>query len=292
MLVTWKYRDRGRFLDTLDPRARWITSFLVLFSIIQFWDIRFMLFFFTLAMIQYFMTGLKWQETKRVWMFITLLVVVIIGLNAILSGRGGPGEVLQSTQFIIWEANFTVPIINWQIHPNITVNKLTFALTQIPRMLSSAVLFFIIPWTMDPRLYGVTFGGMLGYKMAFSMDLAFRFVPSLARDFGVTLDAQRARGYEIEKLEGGLIHMIRRVAPLIVPIVMNSIISGEDITNAMDLRCFGLKKRTWIEKLTYRNRDYIWIGLGAVIFIGSLILNYGFDLGEFYIPEFMYSLAK
>ena len=86
--------------------------------------------------------------------------------------------------------------------------------------------------------------------------------------------------------------MIRRVAPLIVPIVMNSIISGEDITNAMDLRCFGLKKRTWIEKLTYRNRDYIWIGLGAVIFIGSLILNYGFDLGEFYIPEFMYSLAK
>ncbi|NIW49430.1 MAG: hypothetical protein GWN14_25880 [candidate division Zixibacteria bacterium] len=293
MLVTWKYRDRGKFLYTLDPRARWITSFLVLFSIIQFWDLRFMLFFFALAMIQYFMTGLKWQETRRVWIFVTVLVVVIIGLNALLSGRGGPGEVLFGTEHIIWEANITIPLVNWNFHPNITVNKLTFALTQIPRMLSSAVLFFIIPWTMDPRLYGVTFGGMgMPYKMAFSMDLAFRFVPSLARDFNVTMDAQRARGYEIEKLEGGIFQMIRRVAPLIVPIVMNSIINGDDITNAMDLRCFGIEKRTWIEKLTYRRRDYVWIGIGVVIFIASTILNVGFDIGEFWVPEFMYGLAK
>jgi energy-coupling factor transport system permease protein len=236
-------------IRALGGLRHWITSFLVLFSIIQFWDIRFMLFFFVLAMTQYFMTRLTWGETRRIWMFVTLLVVVIVGLNALLSGRGGPGEVLQSTQHIIWDTNFTIPVVNWNFHPNITVNKLAFALTQIIRMLSSAVLFFIIPWTMDPRLYGVTFGGMgMPYRFAFSMDLAFRFVPSLARDFGITLDAQRARGYEIEKLEGGIFQMIRKVAPLIVPIVMNSIINGEDITNAMDLRCFGLEKRTWIEK--------------------------------------------
>ena len=252
-----------------------------------------MLFFFVLAMTQYFMTRLTWGETRRIWMFVTLLVVVIVGLNALLSGRGGPGEVLQSTEHIIWDTNFTIPVVNWNFHPNITVNKLAFALTQIIRMLSSAVLFFIIPWTMDPRLYGVTFGGMgMPYRFAFSMDLAFRFVPSLARDFGITLDAQRARGYEIEKLEGGIFQMIRKVAPLIVPIVMNSIINGEDITNAMDLRCFGLEKRTWIEKLTYRRRDYVWIGMGAVIFIVSTILNWGFDIGNFWVPEFMYLLAK
>lgn len=252
-----------------------------------------MLFFFALAMFQYFMTGLTWQETKRIWIFVTVLVVVIIGINAVLSGRGGPGEVLYGTEYIIWDANITIPLVNWHFHPNITVNKLAFALTQIPRMLSSAVLFFIIPWTMDPRLYGVTFGGMgMPFRMAFSMDLAFRFVPSLARDFSVTLDAQRARGYEIEKLEGGIFTMIRRVAPLIVPIVMNSIINGEDITNAMDLRCFGLEKRTWIEKLTYRKRDYVWIGFGVAIFVASSILNWGFDIGDFWVPEFMYLLVK
>lgn len=293
MLVTWKYRDRGRFLDTLDPRARWITSFLVLFSIIQFWDFRYMLFFFGLAMVQYFMTGLKWEETKRVWTFILLLVVVIVGLNALLSGRGGPGEVLTGTEGIIWETNFTIPLVNWDFHPNITVAKLTFAITQIFRMLSSAVLFFIIPWTLDPRLYGVTFGGMgMPYRFAFSMDLAFRFVPSLARDFGITLDSQRARGFGVDSIEGNPVQMIRRIAPLIVPIVMNSIINGEDIINAMDLRCFGLQERTWIEKLTYRQRDYVWMGFGAIIFVISLILNWGFDAGGFWVPDFMYLLAK
>jgi len=60
----------------------------------------------------------------------------------------------------------------------------------------------------------------------------------------------------------------------------------------MDLRCFGLQERTWIEKLTYRTRDYIWMGMGAAIFVVSLILNWGFGLGDFWIPEFMYALAK
>lgn len=286
MLVTWKFRPRGTLLESIDPRARWITSLLVLFSIIQFWDLRFMIFFFILAMIQFFMTRLTWKETRRVWMFVTLLVVFIIGLNAILTGRGGPGTVQELEPHVIWETTYTIPLVNLTFNPNITAEKLVFAVTQMFRMMGSAILFFIIPWTMDPRLYGVTFGGMgLPYRMAYSMDLAFRFVPSLARDFGVTLDAQRSRGFEVDRVEGGIFTMIRRIAPLIVPLVMNAIVNGEDITNAMDLRCFGIRARTWIDKLTYKRRDYIWIGIGVFVFVTSLILNWGFKLGDFWMPQ-------
>lgn len=282
MLVAWRYNPRATFLESVDPRARWITSFLLLFSLIQFWDIRFLLFFFGLAMLQYFMAKLKWKETRRVWIFVLVLVVVIIGLNAILTGRGGPGVVNQLEPHLIWEINL------WKLHPNITVEKLAFAVTQMVRMLSSAVLFFIIPFTMDPRLYGVTFGGMkLPYRMAFSMDLAFRFVPTLGRDFNITLDAQRARGYELDQLKGGIIATIQRVAPLIVPVVMNAIVNGEDIINAMDLRCFGLTERTWIDKLTFRNRDYVWMAFGVIALITSVTLNI-VNIGDFWIPDFLY----
>lgn len=252
-----------------------------------------MLFFFGLSMFQYFMTRLTWQETKRVWFFVTLLVVIIIGLNGILTGRGGPTEVQDLKQHIYWETTFAIPVVNWTFNPNITAEKAVFAVTQIFRMLSSAVLFFIIPWTMDPRLYGVAFEGMgIPYRFAFSIDLSFRFVPTLARDFGTTLDAQKARGYELDRVEGGLVKTIQRVAPLIVPLVMNAIVGGEDIINAMDLRCFGIKERTWIDKLTYRRRDYAWIGIGIFIFVTSLILNWGFDLGEFWMPAWAIALAK
>ena len=45
------------------------------------------------------------------------------------------------------------------------------------------------------------------------MDLAFGFMPTLGRDFSITLDSQRARDYEVEKLEGGIIAQIRKPVP-------------------------------------------------------------------------------
>ena len=56
------------------------------------------------------------------------------------------------------------------------------------------------------------------------IELAFRYVPTLARDFSVTLDAQKARGYEIERVEGGLLTQVRKIAPLIIPVTIGSIL--------------------------------------------------------------------
>ncbi|MDF1515604.1 MAG: energy-coupling factor transporter transmembrane component T [Anaerolineae bacterium] len=287
MLVTWKYKNRNSLIDKLDPRARWFFSFLVVFSIVFFWDIRFLTFFFVIVMAQYALTKLTWAETKRVWFFICLMVFVIVGINTIFTGRGGPQEVL-SGGHIIWRVEWNV--FGLSIHPTITVERVWFALSQIIRMLSISTLFMIVPYTMDPRLYGVTFRGMgIPDRFAFSMDLAFRYVPSLARDFSVTLDAQRARGYELEKVEGGLIKQIQKMAPLVVPVTMNSILSGEDITNAMDLRCFGLQKRTWVYELHYRTRDYVLIAAGVIIFIASFVTKVIFGVGEFWLPQWVIS---
>ena len=290
MLVTWKYHPRNSFVEKFDPRARWFFSFLVLFSIIQFWDLRILLFFFAMVMTQYALTRLTWAETKRAWIFILVLLVGIVALNALLTGRGGPGEVLQGGH-VVWWVEWKV--LGLSIHPTITVERIWFAASQITRMLSISALFFIIPYTMDPRLYGVTFRGMgIPDRFAFSMDLAFRFVPTLARDFGTTMDAQRARGYEVEKLDGGIIKQIRKMAPLIVPVTMNAILSGEDITNAMDLRCFGIQERTWVHKLTYNRRDFVLIGFGVLILIASIVVNVGFGVGDFWMPAWALAWAK
>ncbi len=282
MLVTWKYRPRQSFVETFDPRARWIFSMLVLFSIIKFWDIRFLLFFFALVMTQYALTKLTWAETRRAWVFILVLVVFIVALNTLFTGRGGSGTVLHGGH-VLWRVEWR--LFGLSIHPTITVERLWFALSQIVRMLSISILFFIIPYTMDPRLYGVTFRGLgLPDRFAFSMDLAFRFVPTLARDFSTTLDAQRARGYEVERVEGGLIAQIRKMAPLVVPVTMNAILSGEDIVNAMDLRCFGLRPRTWVHKLEYQRRDYLLIGFGLLLFIAAIVVRNILHIGGFWLP--------
>ncbi|HEY71649.1 MAG: hypothetical protein B6I35_08295 [Anaerolineaceae bacterium 4572_32.2] len=285
MLVAWKYKERNTLIQRLDPRARWIFLLAFTFSIIKFWDIRFLLFFFVISFSHYLLCKLTWKETRRIWTFVLILVVVIIGINAILTGRGGPGEVLSGDKHIVWQVEWTVPWVGWNIRPNITVEKLVFAATQMVRMLSITTLFIPLAFTFNPNQYGVTFRGLgLPDKLAVSMDLAFRFVPTLGRDFSTTLDSQRARGYEIEKLEGGLIAQIRKMAPLIVPVTINAIVGGEDIVNAMDLRCFGLRKRTWIQKLEYKSRDYVLIGLSLLLYAGSTFIDLGLKLGDFWMP--------
>lgn len=282
MLVTWKYRPRDSFVEKFDPRARWIFYFLVLFSVVQFWDIRFLLFFFAITMTQYVLTRLTWADTKRVWLFLLIFVVGIVALNTVFTGRGGPQEVLEGGH-IIWRTEWR--ILGLKIHPTITVERVWFAACQIVRMLAISALFMVVPYTMNPRHYGVTFRRMgIPDRVAFSMDLAFRFVPTLARDFQTTLDAQKARGYELEKLEGGVVSQIRKMAPLVVPVTMNAILGGEDITNAMDLRCFGLRARTWVHQLIYQRRDYLLIGFGVIIFVTTLWLNLGLNIGDFWVP--------
>lgn len=286
MLIAWRYRERDTLIQKLDPRARWIFLFAVMFSVIQFWDIRFLLFFFGLSLTYYLLARLTWKETRRVWTFILILVVVIIGINTIITGRGGPTEILRGAGHVLWEARWIMPGVGWAIHPIITVEKIFFALTQMTRMLTIAVLFIPVAFTFNPNHYGITFRRLgLPDKLAFSMDLAFRFVPTLARDFSLTLDAQRARGYEVEKLEGGLIAQIRKMAPLIVPVTINAIVSAEDIVNAMDLRCFGLRPRTWLHELQYSRRDYALIAFSGVLLIGSILIRTLSGVGSFWMPE-------
>ena len=170
MLVTWQYHFRNSIIEKFDSRARWITSFFILFSIVQFWDIRFLSLFLLLALVQFFLSKLTWKETKRTWFLLLFIIVFIVGLNTLLTGRGGSMEILESTNHLIKTVDLKIFTLT------ITSEKLMFGLTQIVRMLSIAILFFIIPLTMNPQQYGVTFSGMgIPYKVAFSMDLAFRF---------------------------------------------------------------------------------------------------------------------
>ncbi|MCU0519725.1 MAG: energy-coupling factor transporter transmembrane protein EcfT [Anaerolineae bacterium] len=255
---------------------------MVLLSLTQFWDIRFLLCFLGVVLVQYALARVTWAETRRGWTFILIFAVGIVALNTLFTGRGGPGEVLQGGH-VLWRTDWRV--LGLAIHPTITVERVWFAVSQIVRMVSISGLFLIIPYTMNPRHYGVTFRSMgVPDRFAFSMDLAFRFVPTLARDFNTTLDAQKARGYEVEKLEGGLIAQIRKMAPLVVPVTMNAILSGEEITNAMDLRCFGTRLRTWVHELHYRRMDYVLMGASVVVLVASLVVRYGLKIGTFWVP--------
>jgi energy-coupling factor transport system permease protein len=195
---------------------------------------------------------------------------------------------------VLFQVPFMIPgtDLGWRVP--VTVAKAWFAVVQILRMLTMAFLAIPIPFTMDPNVYGVTFRRMgVSDKISFTMDLAFRFLPTFARDFTTTIDAQRARGYELESLGGGLLSRIRKLAPLVIPVTMQSTVTGEEVIDAMDLRAFGTAPRTWIKdrELRFAPRDWALIGFSVLVFVGCLVARFGFGLGGFWIPGFMYRLV-
>jgi energy-coupling factor transport system permease protein len=159
-----------------------------------------------------------------------------------------------------------------------------FGLSQMVRVFSMASMTILIPYTLNPAHYGISFRRLgLPDKIAYAMDLTMRFIPTFGRDFQLTMDAQRARGYEIERLSGGLFSQVRKLAPLIVPVTIHAIAGSEDIIDAMDLRGFGIGPRTWLVELKYKRRDYALMVFGVLILIGSVLASL-FGYGKFWVP--------
>ncbi len=289
MLVAWRFRKREKsFIQWFDPRA-WIRFYLCfLVSTLAFWDVRFLLPFFAVSIFVLATSGVKWYEMKRAFLFIVGFVFFFAFLT-FLTGRGGT-EVYK-TEHLIRQLKAPFTILGWTPTLDITVERAFFGVSQFVRVFSIAIMTILIPYSLNPALYGITFKGLgLPDNIAYAMDLTMRFIPTFGRDFQLTMDAQRARGYELEKISGGLIAQVRKLGPLMVPVTIHAIIGSEDIIDAMDLRAFGVGPRTWLDQLTYHRRDRILVAVGVLILLVSLGVGF-FGLGGFWVPPALLKLA-
>ncbi len=282
MFVTFKYRDRNTIIQRLDPRTRLIMFACFLGAAIQFWDLRVLLVFLLLALGQYLLARLTWRETKTFWIAVTALIIFITLINS-LTRREMEGV---QTYHVLWQGG-TFQILSWTLTVSYTIEQAVFAVSMFVRYFSIALFSVIIPYTIHPAQYGIAFRRLgLPDGFSYAMDLAFRFVPSLGEDFSTTYDAQRARGYELERLGGGVVQQIQHLAPLVVPVTLRAILSGEEVVDAMDLRAFGSTKRTWYHELRYSTLDKVVIAASVALLVGSFAAAH-LGLGLFWVPEFL-----
>ncbi|MGB7537399.1 MAG: energy-coupling factor transporter transmembrane component T [Anaerolineales bacterium] len=281
MLVTWRYRSLETSIHRLDPRAKVISFACFVLAALAFWDLRFLSILLAFGVFQILLARIPWRDIRRVWLFI-LIMASLFSLITFLTGRGGFEFYTTEHEITRWIVPFR--IFGWQAVIPITAERIAYAASQFLRIVAVTSFATVIPFTIDPREYGVTFHRLgLPDKFAYAVDLSLRFVPTFARDFAITYDAQRARGYELERARGGILSQIRRLAPLLVPVVIQAIVGGEEIIDAMDLRSFGVRPRTWLTVLRYRWMDRIWIGASALILIASFVLPF-LNIGTFWVP--------
>jgi energy-coupling factor transport system permease protein len=223
--------------QSFDPRARVILYACFTTAVLVVNDLRLLVAFAVAGVLLLLAARVDWTRMKGVWVGVVIFISLITVLNLLFRS---PFEAAQ----------------------------------QALRAVAMAAASLALMLTFDSAQLGITFR-RLGFpdKFAFVLDLTMRFVPTLMRDFRITMDAQRARGYELETQDRSLKALLtvgRRFVPLIVPVVVRAVLDAEDRANAMELRAFGTAKRTWIQQLRYRARDFVMIVAGVLVLAGAI----------------------
>lgn len=102
------------------------------------------------------------------------------------------------------------------------------------------------------------------YELVFAFTTAVRFVPVLAEEAQTIMDAQKARGLELEK--GNFLKRIRNYIPILIPLIVSAIRRSLELAEAMESRAWGAtKKRTNLYALRLTKGDFALLVITASI---------------------------
>jgi len=110
------------------------------------------------------------------------------------------------------------------------------------------------------------------YEFAFTT--AVRFVPVLAEEAQTIMDAQKARGLELEK--GGFLKRIRNYIPILIPLIVSAIRRSLELelAEAMESRAWGAtKNRTNLYELRLHRGDFILLAISLLILAIAIYLR-------------------
>ena len=285
MFASFQFIPGQSLVHRLDPRTKVITFLLVVVCTILLDDARLLFALFALGFVYYLLARLPWRSTWRAWAVVLFFAIFLVGgFSTILFGR--PPAQVTTLHPLLTLPPVTLPLIG-TVQKTIAWETVFLGFARMLRPLAIMAVILPFSFTTSPYLYGVAFRKLgLPDGVAFALDLAMRYVPTIARDFFITVDAQRARGYELEAKAAGIVNMIRRAAPLMVPVTIHAIAGGEDVVEAMELRAFGVGRRTWSEgdTLQFRAADYVVIGVAVLVCLTCLYLRWFTPYGRYWFP--------
>jgi energy-coupling factor transport system permease protein len=275
-----RYLGRGSWLARRDPRLLVLALVCFVFAAIQVWDIRVMLVLLLVAFAWYASARIPFREVRRLWLFaIVVMTLIVVGNGVIASGR-----IQRLPDDAVIHIYGYVPLLGTPV----SAESITFAAAQYLRFMAMIAMGFPLAFAIDPAVFGVTFARLgVPSRFAFAVDLTWRFIPSFIADFRTTIDAQRVRAMEFDRVTGGPIARLRTTIPVVAPTVVNAIAGAEDTIDAMDLRGFGTGKRTWLPELRFDRTDRIVLAGFVLLLVVTTVAALTTSLSVLWVPPFM-----
>lgn len=241
-----KFRKIYSPIHNLDPRMKFVYVCAIFVAAILFGELLPQIILFLIQIPFVLLAGVK-REWLRSMRGAAFLAVVIFLTNFVLS-------------FIA--ANYTV------LPKNV---ETTIALTlRFVVLVESFSVFFL---TTSPDHLGLALEQThVPYEFVFAFTTAVRFVPVLAEEAQTIMDAQKARGLELER--GNFLKRIRNYIPILIPLIVSAIRRSLELAEAMESRAWGATKdRTNLYVLRMHRGDLILIAVTATILTAAIYVR-------------------
>ena len=111
--------------------------------------------------------------------------------------------------------------------------------------------------------------GSVIHMLTMMMTIALRFIPTLIEETQKIMNAQKARGADIES--GGFLSRVKALIPILIPLIILSVRRAYDLAEAMECRCYngGIGKQR-MKQLHINLRDVFAVAI-CIIWAGGII---------------------
>jgi energy-coupling factor transport system permease protein len=241
-----KFRKVYSPIHNLDPRVKFIYVCAVFVAAIIFGELLPLIALLLMQIPLVLLAGVK-KEWLRSLRGAAFLAAIIFFTNFLFSFVTA-GYVVLATN-VEWAAAMTLRFV-------VLVESFSvFFLTTSPDHLGLALELTRVP-----------------YEFAFAFTTAVRFVPVLAEEAQTIMDAQKARGLELEK--GNFMKRIRNYIPVLIPLIVSAIRRSLELAEAMESRAWGAtKKRTNLYALKLHRGDAALLAITIGLLAASIYIR-------------------
>lgn len=258
-----QYLPGKSVIHRMDARAKivlLIADIVFIFLCSNFISLLLMTMFTLLVTFMTHISFMKYLKSLRV----ILVVVILTGLINLFYGTG---EVLWEW----WKLRITTGGVNNALFVIVRIAILMIISAALTYTTSPTDLTDALERLMKPlKLIRVPV-----HEIAMMMTIALRFIPVLLEETDKIMNAQKARGADMES--GGLIKRVKSLIPVLIPLFVSSFRRAGDLAMAMECRCYnGGAHRTRMRVLRFSLIDLGALIASLVIFAGVIWCNYYF----------------
>ncbi len=259
-----QYFPGKSLLHKMDPRIKIVLTLIFIFLIFfckNFWALGLMAGFLFIGML---ISGVPMKLLIKSLRAILIIICITAVLNLFYITDGNllfPGTFIKITDKGLYTAVFMTVRIACLI---IGSSLMTFTTT--PTMLTDAIERLLSPL----KIFKIQV-----HTLAMMMTLALRFIPTLIEEIDKIMNAQKARGADLES--GNLIDRAKALVPILVPLFVSSFRRAYELAFAMECRCYtGGNNRTRMKQMKVSCLDLVFVIFMVCIIAGVILLNHFF----------------